>query len=398
MERWTVVNAEILTPSRVISNGYVTIENGRIATVDAGEPANPGRVADASGAILCPGLIDIHIHGCGGHWGFLGADDLLAMARVLAGFGVTAFCPTSVSLPHAAILDSIKGVREAMRRQDAGADYSAAPGAAATTGARILGINVEGPFINKDLKGAHISAAIRNPDPAQIEEIISAAGPALRIVTLAPELPGGMQAVEAFANAGAVVSVGHSNATAAQAAEAAQHGARLATHLFNQHRAFHHREQGVAFAMLQNPAYFCEIICDGVHVHPDVVRMAARLSPASEIVLITAAGLGPGKYQVWGFNMEVKDGAAQLEDGTFAGSVLTLNRAVANMAQFGAMPLHQAAGMATYNPAQLLSLLPDAGRVAPGAAADLALFDPDMNCLATIIAGHVVHRAHNAPL
>jgi N-acetylglucosamine-6-phosphate deacetylase len=130
--------------------------------------------------------------------------------------------------------------------------------------------------------------------------------------------------------------------------------------------------------------------------------MATRLCPASGLVLITdainAAGLGPGKYQVWGFNMEVKDGAARLEDGTLAGSVLTLNRAVANMAQFSGLPLHQTAGMATHNPAHLLGLLPHAGVIAPGAAADLALFDKNMDCLATVIAGHPAHRADNSPL
>ena len=364
----------------------------------AGEPGGgAGCVADARGATLCPGLIDIHLHGCGGHWGFLGADDLLDMARFLVQFGVTAFCPATVSLPHAAVMDSIKGVRAAMQRQNVGADYAAAPAGAPETGARILGINVEGPYINKEMKGAHMPAAIRNPDMNEINEIIRAAGPALRIVTVAPEVPGGMEAVRVFSGAGAVVSVGHSDATADQTATAADNGARLATHLFNQHRAFHHREQGAAFAMLQNPAYFCEIICDGVHVHPDVVRMAARLSPASELILITdainAAGLGPGKYQVWGFDMDVKDGVAQLQDGTFAGSVLTLNRAVANMARFCTLAPEQAAAMATYNPAQLLGLLPDAGHIAPGAAADLALYDADMNCLATIIAGHPVHGA-----
>ena len=402
MERWSIVNAEIMTPERVISGGFVTMENGRITAVDAGAPADPGRVADAQGALLCPGLIDIHIHGSGGHWGFLGAKDLLDMARFLARFGVTAFCPTTVSLPHAAVMDSIKGVRQAMDQQDAGADYAAVPAAPPRTGARILGINVEGPYINKAMRGAHIAGAIRNPDETQIREIIETAGAALRIVTLAPELPGGLDAVRAFSAAGAVVSVGHSDATAEQTAEAARCGARLATHLFNQHRAFHHREQGAAFAMLQNPDYFCELICDGIHVHPDVARMATRLCPASELVLITdainAAGLGPGKYQVWGFNMEVKNGAARLEDGTLAGSVLTLNRAVANMAQFSGLPLHQAAGMATHNPAQLLGLLPHAGVIAPGAAADLALFDKNMDCLATVIAGHPAHRADNSPL
>lgn len=405
MDTWTIVNAEILSPVQDIAGGYVKIEGGRIADMGTGAPKAPGRVVDAGGALLAPGLIDIHIHGSGGHWGFFEADDIIDMARFLARHGVTAFCPTTVSLPHTSVMDAIRAVCAAMEKQSAGRDYARIPDAPPETGARILGINIEGPYINEKMRGAHAASCIRPPVEKELNELFEAAGGDLRIMTVAPEIEGGMALVERLASRGVVASIGHSDATAAQAVEAVSRGARLATHLFNQHRAFHHREPGVAFTLLQTPGVMCELIADGVHVHPEVVRMAARLTsrmaartvPDAEIILITdalsAAGLPPGEYQVWGMSVKIEDGVAKLPDGTIAGSTLTLNRAVANMAAFAGMSLQMCSGMASYNPAALLGLLPHAGIISPGAAADIALFDANMNCLATVIAGHTVYCA-----
>lgn len=397
MERWTLTGVKIITPSRVIENGYITIADGKIADVDGGKPMCAGRCVDAGGAIAAPGLIDIHIHGSGGHWGFFDAKDLLEMAKFMPTLGVTAFCPATVSLPHATVVQSMKVIRDAMSKQQAGRDYSAAPDAAPETGARILGINLEGPYLSKKHPGAHNPMCIRSAKEDEIAQVLDAAGDALRIATIAPEEPGGMELTERLAKLGTVVSLGHSDATRAQTLEAVSRGARLVTHTFNAQRPFNHREAGLAFTAMNTPGVFCEIICDFVHVAADVIAMFAKLKSSAEVVLITdaisAAGLGAGKYNVWGFNIEVKDGAARMDNGTLAGSVLTLNRAVANMSAASGLPLHTCIGMATHNPARLLGLLPAAGQIAEGATADIALFDPSMNCLATIIAGHVVHRA-----
>lgn len=410
MDTWTIVNAEILTPIQGVSNGFVKIEGGRIVDVGKGAPTSPGRVVDAAGALVSPGLIDVHIHGSGGHWGFFEPGDILDMARFLSRHGVTAFCPTTVSLPHRSVLDAVRAVRAAMDRQSAGRDYTRLPDTPPDTGARILGVNIEGPYINEKMRGAHVATCIRAPEEKEIDEIFEAAGDDLRIMTVAPEIEGGMALVDRLAARGVVAGIGHSDATAAEALEAVRRGARLATHLFNQHRAFHHREPGVAFTLLQTPGVMCELIADGVHVHPDVVRMAARLTsrmsartvPDAELVLVTdalsAAGMPSGEYQVWGMTVKIEDGVAKLPDGTIAGSTLTLNRAAANMAAFAGLPLHICCGLASYNPAALLGLLPHAGIIAPGAAADIAVFDASMNCLATFIAGHPVYAAESFSL
>lgn len=402
MDRWTITDAKVITPGRVIEPGYVTIDAGRIAAVGGGAPDDAGRKVSANGATMCPGLMDIHLHGTGGHWAFFDKKDLIEMAKSLTAYGVTAFCPATVSLPHKQVVTSVKLMREAMGAQSAGSDYTAVPTAAPETGARILGINLEGPYINKLHPGAHIPACIRDPKEEEINEVLDAAGGAIRIFTLAPELPGGMALTKKLSDAGIVVSIGHSDADRQQTLEAVRNGAKLMTHLFNALRGFHQREPGNSFTSLLTAGLFCELIADGKHVHPDVVRMASMVKPSSEIILITdsisAAGQGPGKYNVWGFTVEVKDGLAQLPDGTIAGSVLTLNRGVANMSEFSGLPLERCVEMATYNPANLLGLLPHAGHISPGTAADIALFDDDMNCLATVIAGHVVYNSDKSPL
>jgi len=388
MERWTIADAKVITPDEVFESGYVTIEGGCIVSSGAGAPSEPGRVVSAKGATVTPGLIDIHVHGTGGHWGFFDTEDLLSMSREIAKFGVTAFVPATVSLPHKQVIASIKLMRGAMAKQAA---------AEVPDGAAILGINIEGPYINKKRPGAHNPMCIRDPKEDEIAEVLDAAGDALKIFTLAPEIPGGMELTKRLSEMGVVVSIGHSDADRGQTLEAVRNGARLVTHLYNALRSFHQREPGNAFAALVEPGLYCELIADGKHVHPDIVKMTARVKPETALVLITdafnAAGMKPGKYNVWGFEIEVADGMARMADGTIAGSVLTLNRGVANMSRFAELPLEKCVRMATATPAELLRLPGGAGTLSPGSRADVSVFDDGMNCLATIVAGNLVYKA-----
>lgn len=388
MAQMRIVNGRVLTPEGWIENGTVVIEKGKIVSVEAGTAAG-GEVFDAKGCMVTPGLCDIHIHGSGGFWGFSTVEDVLGMSRALLRNGVTSFCPATVSLPHKDVLRAIGVIREAMGKQSAGRDFEGEP--AEGEGARILGINLEGPYISMEKPGAHNPMCIRDPKPEEVEEVVAAAGDALRLATIAPEIKGGMDFVRGMAGRGVVVSIGHSNATGEQVAEAVKNGARLMTHLFNAMRGFHQREPGVAFAGLLDPALKVEIIADGHHVHPDNVALAVRLAGAERVVLVTdaisAAGMPDGEYGLWGFKVQVSDGKCLLPNGTFAGSVLTLNKAVSNIQKFSEMDSAAAFRCATSNPLGLLGLAGKVGTIKAGMAADIAVFDGEMGCRGVFVGG-----------
>jgi len=388
--RSCIFNGKVVTPEKVLPNGYVSISGGRIMEIGEGKPPSEFIQSgyDARGGWIAPGLCDIHIHGNGGFWGFMSAAETLDMARSLLPLGVTSFLPATVSLPHAQVIGAIKAIRDAMSQQD---DQAEAP-----AGARILGINIEGPYISSKRPGAHLPMCIRDPKEKELDEIFAAAGPALRLMTVAPEINGGMELIKRLVAAGVLPAIGHSDADTEQTNEAVRLGATHFTHLFNAVRTFHQREPGCAFAALTNSNVTVEIILDGKHVHFDAVKMAVDLKTPDKVVLITdailAAGKGDGEYTVWGFKVTVKDGAATTPDGTMAGSVLTLNKAVKNaIVMIGATP-EQAFRMASLNPVRAIKLDGFLGSLEQGKAADIAVFDADLNCDATFIAGKRVYE------
>lgn len=375
-----IFNGKVALPDSVMDNGYVAVEDGLISEIGSGDPdAGDCETIDAGGGWIAPGLVDIHIHGCGGHWSFFSAGDILKMCGALASHGVTSFLPTTVSLPRAQILNSIAEIRKAMAQWTP------------ECGARIAGIHLEGPFINSKRPGAHLPPAIRNSADDEINEILEAAGDALRIVTLAPEADGGMKLVRTLAARGIVPSIGHSDATSEQTLEAIGAGARHFTHIFNAARQFHQREPGCAFAALVNPELTAEIILDFRHVHRDAAIMAVRTKGADKMALVSdsiiAAGLGDGDYDVWGFKVTVKDGVAALPDGTMAGSVTTLNRSVANAMTLPGISQHEAFRMATHVPAKIIGMENSRGALVAGRVADIAVFDNEMNCRHAIVDG-----------
>jgi N-acetylglucosamine-6-phosphate deacetylase len=371
----------------VLEPGYVLVTGGRVAEVAAGPPPRSPDLALGSGCLV-PGLIDLQVNG------YFGVDlaepDAAGWGRVvrrLPETGTTAFLPTFITAPVAQLAGALRFA----------AGFTAVPPA----GARVLGVHVEGPFLAPSRAGAHRRDLIVPPSPEAIAGLLAAGAGVLRVVTLAPEVEGGLAAVADLASAGIVVSIGHSDATARQVAAAADAGARMVTHLFNAQRPLHHREPGVVGQALADPRLTCGLIADMSHVAAAVCAIAFAAAPG-RILLVTdasaAAGMPPGRYRIGGEPVEVRPGddpAPRLADGTLAGSVLRMDQAVANMVAAGA-GLPEAVAAATRIPADLIGR-PDLGRLTPGAAADLAWLGDDLRTRATWVAGQRVYPLPTAP-
>jgi N-acetylglucosamine-6-phosphate deacetylase len=369
--------------SGLLAPGYVSITGGRITAVGSGPPPGaPDLVLDAG--FLLPGLIDLQLNG--GYGTDLAAVDAAGWARLagrLPETGATAFLATFTSAPVPELARALGSAGELV---------AAGP----RPGARALGVHLEGPFLAAARAGAHRREWLVPPTAAAVGDLLAAGGGVLRVVTLAPELPGGLPAVARLAAAGLVVSIGHSEASAAETAAAAGAGARMVTHLFNAQRRFHHREPGVAGQALTDHRLTCGLIADLDHVSPVACALAFAAAPR-RICLVTdavaAAGMPPGRYLLGGQQITVAgagpDRAPRLADGTLAGSVLRMDEAVANTVAAGvALPVAVAA--ATRVPADLIGR-PDLGRLAPAAAADLTWLGDDLRARATWVAGDLVY-------
>ncbi|QIG43383.1 N-acetylglucosamine-6-phosphate deacetylase [Nocardioides anomalus] len=338
---------------------------------------------DASAATVVPGLIDVHTHGGAGVQVIDGADaDLDRLASFYAAHGVTGFLATiGGSREH--ILAGLAAVRA----------HLAGPPA---RGARCLGVHLEGPFISPDALGAFLPESAVPADAGFLTEVLEAAGGHLRLITLAPELDGADDVVALALRHGVVCSIGHTVATAAEMDRAVGTGFRSVSHLFNGMVSFHHREPGVVGAALADPRLVCEVIADGVHVHPLAVALAARAKGVENLVLISdsisATGLPDGEYELEEQHVTVAGDEVRLADGTLAGSTLTLDRAVANLARWADLPWTQAVRSATDVPARLLGLSAERGAISVGRDADLAAFDADHRLLWTMVGG-VLHEA-----
>lgn len=375
MAETAVLAGRALVEGQLVGPVTLTIADGRIAGI---EPPRAAGVLDASRATVVPGLIDLHTHGGAGVQVIDGPDaDLDRLATFYAEHGVTGFLAT-VGGSREHILDGIAAVR---------ARLAAGP----PRGARILGVHVEGPFISPHALGAFRPDSVRTPDPDLLREMLAAADGHLRLMTVAPEDSVGVIAL-AVEN-GVVCSAGHSVASAEQTTRAVDAGVRSVTHLFNGMAPFHHREPGLIGVALTDDRLVCEVIADGVHVHPTAIRLVARAKGVRGIALvsdsISATGLPAGEYELEEQRVTVADGAVRLADGTLAGSTLTLDRAVANFARWADVPWEQAVRSATEVPARLLGLGASHGTIAVGRNADLAAFDDRHRLLWTMVGGEV---------
>jgi N-acetylglucosamine-6-phosphate deacetylase len=346
--------------------GDVLVADDRIVAVGMGTGSGAG--------VAVPGFLDLHVNGLAGV-DFLSTDEdgYCRASAALAATGVTGYLPTFITSPPADYPAAIEAAAAAERR---GAD----------DGARVLGIHLEGPYLSPQWPGAHDPEHLRDPDVAEALALVES-GP-VRMVTLAPELEGGLALVAALAERGIAVSCGHSDADAATAGAAFDAGARAITHIYNAHRRWAPRDPGLGGVALVRPGVTVQAIVDHVHLAPEAAY-AAFLAARGRFALVTdameAAGRGPGTYRLGRREVEVRDGRAELEHGLLAGSVLTMDAAVRNLVGCGAT-LAQASHAASTAPARLLGR-PDLGILRPGVPADITVLDDDLQVVRTLVRG-----------
>lgn len=361
-----IQHAKAYLAGRFAPGTDVRIMDGLVAEVGCGLQALPGEESiDAAGQYLLPGFVDVHIHACQGHDTMRGEADVRAMSRALRAMGVAAFVPTTMSA-------SIEGTREAV------AAVRAVMEAPESQGAKVLGVHMEAPFLAESRCGAQLKEYFMDPSMEALEALTGGDVTAVRLITMAPERPGSEKFIRQAAERGITVSIGHTDAVAAQVHAAADWGASHVTHTFNAQTPLHHREPGVPGAALVDDRLYCEMICDGVHLHPDIIRLIARVKGAARAVMITdameAAGMPDGQYDLGGQAVFVHGAEARLASGTLAGSVLTMPVALRNMIRrFGIAP-EDAARMCTLTPAESIGE-EWAGRIAVGSPAPLTLWD-----------------------
>ncbi len=382
------INGTIYTPLETIRGGVIVTDGTTIRAVGtrATTPIpRDAEIVDAQGKAIVPGLIDLHTFGC------LGvsmtapervAEELPVFARNVAQFGVTRFLisPTMgdrvfIARMLSAIADAIPSVRD---------------------GALPLGIHLEGPWLDPEQRGAFPSGVLHAPTIDEAREYVQSARGYLKIVTLAPNLPNAPEVAQ-FLNAnGSRVSLGHTNTTYEVARDAIASGAySLVTHVYNAMSGFHHRKPGVLGAVLSSDDITGMLICDGIHAHPAAVKTLFRALATDRVILVTdsipGGGMTEGTFTMLNQTARIVDGVARLADGTIVGSILTLNRAVMNAREFGALSLNDALKMATLNPARVLGLQ-NIGAIAVGADADVVVVDDAGNIALTMAAGEVVYQ------
>ncbi|AAZ56506.1 N-acetylglucosamine-6-phosphate deacetylase [Thermobifida fusca] len=360
----TLTNARIVT-SQGWTAGWLRVDGPRIAEVGAGiAPYPAAESVDLGGRLLVPGWVDIHVHGGGGA-SFDDGDPERALAAVdlHRRHGTTSLVAGLVTASPAALLRQVAALAELCEAGE------------------LAGIHLEGPYLATQRCGAHDPALLRSPDLAEFQRILRAGRGHVRMITLAPELPGALELVRAAVSEGVVAAVGHTDADYATVCAAFDAGATVATHLFNQMRPLHHRDPGPVAAALTDDRVTVEVINDGVHLHPAVVRMAWAAAGADRTAFVTdamaAAGLGDGDYTLGGRRVRVADGTARLADtGAIAGSTITLADAVRRAVRDLGIPLAAAVRAASTVPAAALRLA-DVGALLPGRYADLVVLEPD---------------------
>ncbi|MFE6624271.1 N-acetylglucosamine-6-phosphate deacetylase [Streptomyces sp. NPDC057740] len=350
-------------PTGTVKDAQVIIEGTRIT---ATAPENAHRIA-LDGHYVIPGFVDIHNHGGGGASFTSGTpDDVLKGIHTHRLHGTTTLVASTVT-----------GDMDFLTRRAGLLSELAEQG-------DVAGIHFEGPFISPCRKGAHSEALLRDPDPAEVRKLIDAARGHATMVTLATELPGGLDSVRLLAEHGVIAAIGHTDATYEQTVEAIEAGATVATHLFNAMPPLGHREPGPIAALLEDERVTVELINDGTHLHPAALELAFRHAGADRVAFITdamdAAGFGDGRYMLGPLEVEVADGVARLvEGGSIAGSTLTLDRAFKRAVTIDRLPVEDAVAALSVNPARLLGRYDRIGSLEPGKDADLLVLDADFD-------------------
>ncbi|MFP4079006.1 MAG: N-acetylglucosamine-6-phosphate deacetylase [Candidatus Izemoplasmataceae bacterium] len=368
-----IENGQIILKDRILKDHSIVIEKDTIKEIRS--KMNPDKnfdiIIDAKQNYISPGFIDIHNHGNSGYDVMDSSHEALkAMSDFHIDNGVTSFLATTMTNPKSKITAALQTVASYMKGQE-------------ERTSEVLGSYLEGPYFNAEKKGAQPLEAIKKPDINELEGFIKASEDTIRVVALAPELKGAIETIEHLKGKGINIAIGHSNAEYAIAKKAIESGASLSTHLYNGMRAFSHREPGIIGACLSEDALYSELIVDGIHLHPAAVKLAYRSKSPDRLILISdamrATGLPEGEYDLGGQKVYTKDGQARLEDGTLAGSTLTLQNAVRNSIRLCDIPLVEAVRMATYNPAKAIQVAHNVGEIKEGLQADILVFDANIN-------------------
>ena len=367
-----LVNAAYLDQDFRLVRGDLEIEGGRIR--QAGEKLSWSQndlVVDCQGYTIVPGFVDVHIHGCAGADTCDGKRESIdAMAEFLLTKGVTSFCPTTMTVDREEIEAALLAAKACVDQ----------PG----PGARVVGVNMEGPFIAAARKGAQKEEAILPPDPELFRHFQELSGGIVRLVDIAPEQPGGLAFIREVKDLCAV-SIAHTTANYDQAKESFDAGITHATHLFNAMSGLHHRDPGVVGAVFDDSRVYAELICDGFHIHPAALRTAFQVLGDRALVIsdsMRANGMPEGEpFDLGGQMVTVREGKATLADGTIAGSVSNLHQEVKNLVRFG-IPLEQAVKAASLIPARSIGLEEEIGSIAPGKRADLVVLDENLDIVA----------------
>ena len=380
--RTLISGGTLLTPHKALRDHTLIIEQGKIAEVATGRvtPLSNDQKIDASGCWVAPGLIDVHVHGGMGYDAMDATPEAIgSMGRFFAQHGVTSYLPTTMTAPEDAIQGAIDNVARCSQPDD---------------GAEHLGLHLEGPYLNLDHRGAQHPEHFRAPNAAEYERWFESGH--IRLITVAPELEGAQPFIAAGVERGLEFAIGHSGASYEQVVEAADWGVRQATHTFNGMLGLHHRTPGTLGGVLTDERIYCQVIVDGIHVHPAMVKLMIRAKGVQRTILITdavrAAGLQDGTYDLGGQSMTVTNGVARIASGSLAGSTLTLDAALRNVIEYAGVSLPEALLMVTAVPAQALHLEGRKGVLAPGADADIVLLDSDLKVSMTLVGGRVVYR------
>ncbi|WP_145038169.1 N-acetylglucosamine-6-phosphate deacetylase [Paenibacillus sp. Y412MC10] len=381
MNNKIIQHVKVHLPHQILPSATVWISNGKLKRIEPTQEIETiegeDERIDGKGMWLIPGMIDVHIHGANGYDMMDGTEDSIQeVSRACAATGCTSFLATSVSSTMEDLLNMIRSVKAVIGREQ---------------GARIAGIHLEGPYLNPKRKGMQNEKYLRHPNQEEMKLIFQEAGSLIKMVTIAPELPGGLELISFLKEQGVVIAVAHSDATYEEAKLAFTAGASHVTHCFNGMRPIHHRDPGLIVAAFEEPHVSLQAIVDQVHLHPAIVRLMHRLKGPEGMVLITdalqAMGLGDGNYMFGGHHVTVSEGIARLADGTLASSTVTMNEAL-RLTEANGISMEDAVRMASTTPAHILGLSRK-GKIEVGYDADLVLMDERYQVQWTMIEGNM---------
>jgi N-acetylglucosamine-6-phosphate deacetylase len=387
MSKYAIFTKRVITPDTIIRQGVVLVDGKKI--VDVGTRFNVPfdesefETLHFEQKTLVPGFIDVHIHGARGRDIMEGTRDAIeVVSKYLAAHGTTSYLATTVTASPIETIQAVESLGKLVSED--------------TGGARILGLHLEGPFISQEKRGVHPPEHIRLPSTRIFDELVKMSNGQVRLITVAPEISGGLDFIQHIRSKGVLVSLGHSNATYDVARRAIQAGASNATHTFNAMRDFSHRQPGVLGAVLTNPNVWTELIADGAHVDPIAIQMLLSCKGHRRILLVTdaisAAGMPDGDFQLGSLLVKVSQGVCRVPEGTLAGSTLSVDRALQNIIRWTGIPLEEAIYMTSRNPAESIGVAQTKGSIQPGYDADMILLNDDLEVHATLCEGQLVHQ------